>query len=74
MGIEISGETIVSKLLYVKVCTTKVCGFIHASGCHDSDQFVEEGVTFTTQPVKTLGQLLWRVEVKLVSIVLYNLF
>ncbi len=73
MSIEISGETIVSELLYVKVSATKVCGFVHASGCHNSDQFIEEGVTFTTQPVKTFGQLLGRVEVKLVSVVLHNL-
>jgi hypothetical protein len=58
MGIEIGGETIVSKLLDVKIGATEICGFIHASGCHDSDQLIEERIAFTTQPVKTLCQLL----------------
>ena len=58
MGIEIGGETVVSELLDVKIGATEICGFIHASSCHDSDQLIEEGVTFTTQQVKTLCQLL----------------
>ena len=58
MGIEIGGKTIMSELLYVKISATEICGFVHTSGGHDSDQFVEERIALTTQPVKTFCQLL----------------
>ena len=43
------------ELFTIEISRTKVCGFIHTTSCHDTDQSVKELVILPGYIVETLG-------------------
>lgn len=55
MCVERSSKAIMVKLSCIEISTAKVGGLVHASGCHDPDELVEEFVIYSLHKVQTVG-------------------
>jgi hypothetical protein len=57
MGVQLNGQTIMESFHDLHFSEREVDGLIHTSCGHDSDQFVEEGIVWSSSLVEAISEL-----------------